>query len=88
MRVGRDFRDPYALNSLYVPLVRNKLEYASYVWMPYQNGRIARLKRLLEKFILYALLRLGWMDGWIVSSGVALLHAGHKTGLMCTTVYL
>jgi hypothetical protein len=28
------------------------------------------------------------MDGWIVSGGVALLHAGHKTGLMCTTVYL
>jgi hypothetical protein len=24
--------------------------------------------------------------GWIVSGGVALLHAGHKTGLMCTTV--
>jgi hypothetical protein len=26
--------------------------------------------------------------GWIVSGGVALLNAGHKTGLMCTTVYL
>jgi hypothetical protein len=42
MRVGRDFRDPYALKSLYVSLVRSKLEYASCVWMPYQNGRIAR----------------------------------------------
>jgi hypothetical protein len=31
---------------------------------------------------------LRWIDGWIVSGGVALLHAGHKTGLMCTTVYL
>jgi hypothetical protein len=29
----------------------------------------------------------GW-DGWIVSGGVALLPVGHKTGLMCTTVYL
>jgi hypothetical protein len=28
------------------------------------------------------------LDGWIVSGGVALLHAGHKTGLMCTKVYL
>jgi hypothetical protein len=28
-----------------------------------------------------------WMDGCSVG-GVALLHAGHKTGLMCTTVYL
>jgi hypothetical protein len=26
--------------------------------------------------------------GWIVSDGVAVLHAGHKTGLTCTTVYL
>jgi hypothetical protein len=26
-------------------------------------------------------------DGWIVNGGVALLHAGHKTGLMCTTVF-
>jgi hypothetical protein len=25
------------------------------------------------------------MDGWSVG-GVELLHAGHKTGLMCTTV--
>jgi hypothetical protein len=29
----------------------------------------------------------GWMDRCSVG-GVALLHAGHKTGLMCTTVYL
>jgi hypothetical protein len=43
MRVGRDFQDPYALKFLYVSLVRSKLEYASCVWMPYQNGRIARL---------------------------------------------
>jgi hypothetical protein len=27
-------------------------------------------------------------QAWIVSGGVALLHAGHKTSLMCTTVYL
>jgi ribonucleases P/MRP protein subunit RPP40 len=53
MRVGRDFRDPYALKSLYVSLVRSKLEYASCVWMPYQNGCIARLESVQEQFILY-----------------------------------
>jgi hypothetical protein len=42
MKNGRDFRDPYALKSLYVSLVRSKLEYANCVWMmSYQNGRIA-----------------------------------------------
>jgi hypothetical protein len=59
MRVGRDFRDPYALKSLYV---RSKLEYTSFVWMPYQNGRIARFWRVQEKFILYALRRLRWIN--------------------------
>jgi hypothetical protein len=62
MRVSRDFWDPYALKSLYVSLVRSILEYPSCVWMPYQNGRIARLERVQEKFILYALRRLGWMN--------------------------
>jgi hypothetical protein len=47
MRVGRDFRNPYAHKSLYVSLVRSKLENASCVWMPYQNGRFARLERSL-----------------------------------------
>jgi hypothetical protein len=28
------------------------------------------------------------LDGWIFSGEVALLHAGKKTGLICTTVYL
>jgi hypothetical protein len=63
IRVGRDFRDPYALKFLYVSLVRrSKLEYVSCVWMPYQNGSIARLERVQEKLILYALRRLGWMN--------------------------
>jgi hypothetical protein len=31
MRVGRDFRDAYALKFLYVSLVRSKLEYTSCV---------------------------------------------------------
>jgi hypothetical protein len=53
MRIDRDFWDPYALKSLYVSLVRSKLEYAGCVWMPYQNGRIAKLERFQKKFILY-----------------------------------
>jgi hypothetical protein len=69
MRVARDFRDPFALKSLYVSLVRSKLEYASYVWMmSYQNSCIVRLEKGQEKFILYALRRLGWMNMNMLSS--------------------
>jgi hypothetical protein len=33
-RLSLEFRDPYTLKSLYMSLVRPKLEYASCVWSP------------------------------------------------------
>jgi hypothetical protein len=40
------FRDPYTLKTLYVSLVRPKLEYASCVWWPFYGAYIDRIERV------------------------------------------
>jgi Reverse transcriptase (RNA-dependent DNA polymerase) len=59
-RLSSEFRDPYTLKALYVSLVRSRLEYACCVWQPFYSVHIARLERIQEKFVKYALRRLGW----------------------------
>jgi hypothetical protein len=58
-----------------------------YLLNPMQH---AYLKGKSTETALHSLVyKIDGLDGWIVSGGVALLHVGHhKTGLMCTTVYL
>jgi hypothetical protein len=34
-RIGKEFKDPYTLNTLYVSFVSSLLEYASQIWNPY-----------------------------------------------------
>jgi hypothetical protein len=41
-------------------LVRSRLEYACCVWQPFYAVHIARIERIQEKFVKYALPRLGW----------------------------
>jgi hypothetical protein len=59
-RLSRKFRDLFTLKDMYVSLVCSKLEYASCVWQPFYAVHIARIDRIQEKFIKYALRRLGW----------------------------
>jgi hypothetical protein len=59
-RLSSEFRDPYTLKALYVSLVRSRLEYASCVWQPFYAVHIARIERIQEKFVKYAVRRLGW----------------------------
>jgi Reverse transcriptase (RNA-dependent DNA polymerase) len=59
-RLSNEFRDPYTLKALYVSLVRSRLEYACCVWQPFYVVHIDRIERIQEKFIKYALRRLGW----------------------------
>jgi hypothetical protein len=56
------FVKPYTLKTLYVSLVRPKLEYASCVWRPSHGAHINRIERVQKKFVGYALRGLEWTD--------------------------
>lgn len=62
MRVGKEFRDPYCLRSLYYALVRSILETAAVVWSPYTDIWSARIESIQRKFIRFALRTLPWID--------------------------
>jgi hypothetical protein len=57
-----EFREFYTLRTLYVSLVRPKLEYASYVWRRCFDVHISRIERVQRKLVGYALQRLKWTD--------------------------
>jgi Reverse transcriptase (RNA-dependent DNA polymerase)/Endonuclease-reverse transcriptase len=61
-RLSLEFRDPYTLKSLYMSLVRPKLEYASCIWSPFYDVRVGKVERVQRRFIRYALRNLGWTD--------------------------
>jgi hypothetical protein len=50
------------IKTLYVSLVRPKLEYASCVWRPFYGAQIDRIERVQRKFVKYALRGLGWIN--------------------------
>lgn len=61
-RNAREFRDPYALKTLYCSVVRSILEYAVQVWAPYHHTQITRIERVQRCFIRFALRRLPWNE--------------------------
>jgi hypothetical protein len=68
-RLSCEFRDPYTLKTLYVSLVRRKLEYASCVWRSFYGAHINRIERVQKKFLRYALRGFG-VDGHVRSSSI------------------
>ena len=61
-KIGREFKDPYCLKSLYCSLVRPLLENASLVWLPHQLVWTLRIERVQKRFIRLALRDLPWRD--------------------------
>lgn len=59
-RICHEFRDPYALKSIYCAHVRSHLEYASVVWYPNYEVHMNLLESIQKKFVIYALRHLGW----------------------------
>jgi hypothetical protein len=59
-RVGKEFKDPYTLKTLYVSFVRSVLEYAGIIWNPYYAVHANRIEAVQKKFIRFALRTLNW----------------------------
>lgn len=65
-RNTHEFRDVYALKTLYCSIVRSILEYAVQVWAPHHETQIARLERVQRSFVRFALRRLPWNNPTIL----------------------
>jgi Reverse transcriptase (RNA-dependent DNA polymerase) len=59
-RIGREFKDPYTLKTLYVSFVRSLLEYAATIWNPYYAIHANRIEAVQKKFLRFALRMLNW----------------------------
>jgi hypothetical protein len=59
-RVGKEFRDPHTLKTLYNSIVRSHLGYVSVVWNPYYGVHLKRIEAIQKKFMKFALRTLRW----------------------------
>jgi hypothetical protein len=59
-RIGKEFRDPYTLKTLYNSFFRSHLDYASVVWNPYYGVHLKRIEAIQKKFLKFALRTLEW----------------------------
>jgi Reverse transcriptase (RNA-dependent DNA polymerase)/Endonuclease-reverse transcriptase len=59
-RIGKEFKDPYTLITLFNSYVRSKLEYACIIWDPCFKIHSDRIENVQRRFLRFALRNLGW----------------------------
>lgn len=59
-RNTQEFRDPATLKSLYISLVRSRLEYCSIIWSPYYEVHSTKIERVQKIFTKFAICKLPW----------------------------
>jgi hypothetical protein len=58
-RIGKKFRDPYTLKTMYNSFVRSHLDYVSIMWNPYYDVHLKTIEAIQKKFLRFALRTLG-----------------------------
>lgn len=67
-RYSYEFDDPWVIKRLYETFVVPIIEYASVIWSPkYMNDTI-RIESVQKQFLIFALRKLGWNDGFRLPS--------------------
>lgn len=63
-RFANEFNDPYTIKIIFFSFVVPILEYGSQVWNTHNIGQTKRFESVQKQFLLYALRRFRWGDGF------------------------
>lgn len=67
-RFSKEFDDPWVTKKLFMTFVLPILEYASQIWAPNYEYQIRNLESIQKQFLLFALRKFKWPNGFILPS--------------------
>lgn len=65
---GREFEDPWTIKKLFFTFVLPIVEYGSQIWGPYTGETTARIESIQKQFLLFALRKMKWSNGFKLPS--------------------